>query len=362
MTTYCLYSCRRGYNAVAPEISTPTNQCITLQIPPENTSNCQNTQRYCHCQRYSRSPNFRFSSIIGCIKHCNQNAEAVSTCQNSHCHLNQVTIGSSRSRCCPGLFQDSIFTVISSQERPTLQTQAPLEQTSPCLRQRSMSTSRSTHVLYISTGMDNNPSPLEQQCFKTCMSHQVIHSQPIVTQRQGHYHIAQLTTSTISNHTFYIVLNQAHCPPHQTGNCTYPQLYSTCIHTTLPDPVSTCNLENTCSYQSCSMNQCRNWGRTFHPVCQPNMQTNLCTFPLSSSLLCKTNHISIISRSTGCSQLRSISASLIPPTKKQSYQQYSITYAVYLHCFLCSFSPTQTMKPKSNQQITTNSNHFPTHH
>jgi len=92
------------------------------------------------------------------------------------------------------------------------------------------------------------------------------------------------------------------------------------------------------------------------------MQTNLCTFSLSSTQLSKANPISIISGSTRCSQLRSICASQIPPTKKQSKEQYSITYTVYLHCFLCSFCPTQTMKPKSNQLIATNSNHFPTYH
>jgi hypothetical protein len=194
------------------------------------------------------------------------------------------------------------------------------------------------------------------------MSHQVIHCQTIVTQRQGHNHITLLTTSTISNDTFYIILNQAHSPPHQTSNCTYPLLYCTCIHRALPDPISTSNLEDTCCNQSSCMNQSRDGGRTLHPVRQPNMLTYLRAFSQSSPLLCKTNHLSIISRSAGSSQLRSVSTPQIPPAKKQSSQLYSITYTVYLHCFLCSFSPAQTMKPKSNQQITTNSNHFPTNH
>jgi hypothetical protein len=102
--------------------------------------------------------------------------------------------------------------------------------------------------------------------------------------------------------------------------------------------------------------------KTLHPVRQPNVQSNLCTFSQGPSQLCEANNIRIEGRSAGSSLNGSISASLIPPTNKQSEQQYSITYTVYLHCFLSGLSPAQTMKPKSNQQIATNSNHFPTNH
>jgi hypothetical protein len=225
-----------------------------------------------------------------------------------------------------------------------------------------MSSSRSTHVLHISTCMNYNTSTQKLQCFKTSMSHLVIHCQPIMTQRQGNNHITLLTTSTVGNYTFYVILNQSHSPPHQTCDCSNPQQHCTCINTTFPNPICTCNKENSGCYLSCSMNLSRNRGRTLHGISQPYMLTNLCTFSQSSSQQCKTNPISIISRSTCCCKKRSISTSQIPPTKKQTQKQYSITYTVYLHCFLCCLCPTQTVEPKSNQQITTYSNHFPTNH
>jgi hypothetical protein len=211
-----------------------------------------------------------------------------------------MTICCCRSRSCPRKFQNSIFTVVSCQKGPTLQTQTSLLQTSPSQRQRSMSSSRSTHILHISTCMNYNPSSQKLQRFKTSMSHLMIHCQSIMTQRQSNNHITLLTTSTISNYTFYIILNQSHSPPHQTCYSTNPQQDCTCINTTFPNPVCTCNKENTSSYLSCSMNLCRNRCRTLHGISLPYMQTYLCTFSQSSSLQCKTNPICIISRSTCC--------------------------------------------------------------
>jgi hypothetical protein len=168
-----------------------------------------------------------------------------------------MTISCSRSRSCPRKFLNSIFTVISCLKRPTLQTQTSQQQTSPSQRQRRVSSSRSTHILHISTCMNYNPSSQKLQCFKTSMSHQMIHSQSIMTQRQSNNHITLLTTSTISNYTFYIILNQSHSPPHQTCYSTNPQQNCTCINTTFPNPVCTCNKENTGCYLCCSMNLSR---------------------------------------------------------------------------------------------------------
>lgn len=362
MTPYCLCCCRRCNNAICPKISSPSNQSITQQVSPKNTSNSQNTQRHCHCQRNSRSPYFRFTSIIRSIEDCKKNAETICTGLTCNSHQNLMCISCCRTRCCPRKFQNSIFTIISCQERPTQQTLTSLQQTSPSQRQRSMSSSRSTHVLHICTCMNNNTSSLKQQCFKTSMSHLVIHSQSIMTQRQSNNHITQLTTCTISNDTFHIILNQPHCPPHQTRDSTNPQQYSTCINTTFPNPICTCNKENSGSYQRSSMNLSRYGSRTLHGISQPNMQTNLSTFSQSSAQLCKTNPVSIICRSPCCCEKRSICTSQIPPTKKQTQKQYSIAYTIYQHCFLCCLCPTQTVKPKTNQQITANSNHFPTNH
>lgn len=362
MAPYSLCCCWRPNNTICPEICSPSNQCITQQVSPKNTSKSQNTQRHCHCQWNSRSPYFRFTCIIRRIEHCNQNTKTISTGLTCNSHQNLMTKGSCRSRSCPRKFQNSIFTIISCQKGPTKQTQTSLQQTSPSQRQRSMRSSRSTHILHISTCMNHNSSPQKLQPFKTSMGHLVIHCQAIMTQRQCHNHIPQLTTSTISNDTFYIILNQSHSPPHQTCYCSNPQQYCTCINTAFPNPICTCNKENSSSYLCCCMNLSRYRGRTLHRVSLPHMQTNLCTFSQSSSQQCKTNPISIICRSTCCCEKRSICASLIPPTKKQTKKQYSVTYTVYLHCFLCPFSPTQTMEPESNQQITTYSNHFPTNH
>eukprot|EP00882_Tetradesmus_deserticola_P000030 GHRQ01000031.1.p1 GENE.GHRQ01000031.1~~GHRQ01000031.1.p1 ORF type:complete len:348 (-),score=-86.19 GHRQ01000031.1:866-1909(-) len=241
MTSYCLCSCRRCNNTICPKISSPSNQCITQKVSPKNTLKSQNTQGHCHCQRHSRSPYFRFTSIIRSIKHCNKNTKTIGTGLTCNSHQNLMSISSCRSRSCPRKFQNSIFTVISCQERPTQQTKTSQQQNSPSLRQRSMSSSRSTHILYISTCMNYNTSSQKLQCFKTSMSHLVIHSQSIMTQGQSNNHITLLTTSTISNNTFYIILNQTHSPPHQTCYSTNPQQYCTCINTTFPNPICTCN-------------------------------------------------------------------------------------------------------------------------
>jgi hypothetical protein len=258
---YSLCCCWRPNNTICPEICSPSNQCITQQVSPKNTSESQNTQRHCHCQWNSRSPYFRFTCIIRCIEHCNQNTKTISTGLTCNSHQNLMTKGSCRSRSCPRKFQNSIFTIISCQEGPTKQTQTSLQQTSPSQRQRSMRSSRSTHILHISTCMNHNSSPQKLQPFKTSMGHLVIHCQAIMTQRQCHNHIPQLTTSTISNDTFYIILNQSHRPPHQTCYCSNPQQYCTCINTAFPNPICTCNKENSSSYLCCRMNLSRYRGR-----------------------------------------------------------------------------------------------------
>jgi len=362
MTPYSLNSCRRIDNTVSPETCSPTNKCITLNISPKNTSNSQQNQRNSHSQRDTRNPNFKFTCIIRCIEYCNQNSKTVSTCQTSNSHLNQMTISCWSSRSCPGLFQNSIFTIISSQERPSLKTQTSQKQTSPSLRQGSMCSTRTTHVLNVSTRMNNNTSSLELQCFKTSVCHLVIHSQSIMTLRKSHHHVSLLTTSTICNHTFYIILNQPYSPPHQTCNSTNPLQKSTRIDTAFPNPICTCNLKNSSSNLSCSMDLCRYRSRSFHPISQPDMLSHLSTLSKSTSQEGQTNPICIICRSPCCSQQRGICTSQIPPTLKQTYKQNSITYTIHLHCFLCRFCPTLSMKPKSNQLITTYTNHFPTNH
>jgi hypothetical protein len=180
-----------------------------------------------------------------------------------------MPISSSRSWCSPRQFQNSIFTIISSQERPTQQTQTSQKLTSPCQRQRRVSSTRTTHVLYISTRVNYNSSSLKQQCFKASMSHLVVNCQSIMTQRQSNYHITLLTTGTICNYTFYIILNLSHCPPHKTCHSPYPLKDSTTIKATFPNPIGTSNQKNSRCYLSCSMDQSRHGCRTLHPIRLP---------------------------------------------------------------------------------------------
>jgi hypothetical protein len=90
------------------------------------------------------------------------------------------------------------------------------------------------------------------------------------------------------------------------------------------------------------------------------MLPDLSTFSQSTSQKAKTNPICITGRGSQSWHLRSVCTSNIPPTKKQSHEQNSITHTIHKHSFLCSFGSAQTMEPKTNQQIATNSNSFPT--
>jgi len=362
MTSNSIMSSRCSHNTVAPKRCSPTNETITLLITSKNTSKSQNTQRYNYCKRNSRNSDFGFSCITGSIKNCNQYSKRISTCQSSNCHQNKMTIGCTSTRGCPRKFKNSIFTIISSQKRPSQKTQTSLKLSCPCLRQSRMTSSRTSHILYIRTSMNNHTCTLKKKRFKTSVSHQMIHCKSIMTQRKSNHHITQLTTCTISNHTFHIILNQSHCSSHQRCYSSYPQQYGSSNRTIFPNSICSSNLKNTCSYQCCRMNLSRYWCWTFHSICQPNMLSNLCTFSLSTTLQSKSNPIRIICCDTCGCLLRSISTSQIPPTKKKSQEQNCITDTIYLHCFLSCFCSTQTMKPKPNLQITTNTNHFPTNH
>ena len=145
-----------------------------------------------------------------------------------------ISCSASRSR--PPLFQNSIFTIISCQEGPSQKTQTSQQQTSPRQGQSTMSSTRTAHILIICTGMNNHSGSQKLQSFKAGVGHQMIHGKSIVTQTQCNNHVSQLTTCTIGNHTFYIILHKSHGPPHQTGHSSNPQQQSTCIHTTFPKP------------------------------------------------------------------------------------------------------------------------------
>jgi hypothetical protein len=223
-----------------------------------------------------------------------------------------------------------------------------------------MSSSRTAHILHIKTNMNNYSSTQELLCFETSMGHLMIHCKSIMTHRQCNHHITQLTTSTISNYTFYIILDSTHCSSHQSSYCTNNCQNTTARNTQFPKRICTSNLKNTSSYQCSRMNLCRYRSRTLYSVCKPNMLSYLCTFTQRTSSKKKTKHIRVLSRCSLCCNQSSICRTQIPPAKKQSYKLNSITNTVNQHCFLCCFSSALTMKPETNQLVATNTNHFPT--
>jgi hypothetical protein len=180
-----------------------------------------------------------------------------------------------------------------------------------------------------------------------------------MTHRQCNHHITQLTTSTICNYTFNVILHNTHSSSHQSSYCPDNCLCSTAGYTLFPKGISTRNLKNTCSYLSCSVDLCGYGGWTFHSIRKPYVQPNLSALTQSTSCKEKTNKIRILCRTSQCCNQSSICRSLIPPRKEQSKEQNSITNTIYLHCFLCCLCSTQTMKPETNLLITTYTNHFP---
>ncbi len=358
MTPYPL--CGGRHHSSRPKGCSPPNQSVTQLISPKHRTSGQNQKRHSHSERKSRSPDFRFSCIWCVSKHRQLHSKTISTGLTSHCHLNQMTIGCSRPRSPPRKFQNSICAIISPHERPSQQTQSSKKLTSPGKRKAGMCTSRTSHVLHISTGMNNHTCSQEQLPFEASVSHQMIHSQSIMTQSQSHHHIALLTTSTISNDSFHVILNHSLGPPHQAGHSTNPNQQSSGERTAFPKPLSTGDLKDSRSDQGSRVNQCRHRSRSFHPVCLPNVQSKLSTFSQSTTQLAKANPICIRSGSPQGGNLNGVSASLTPPTKQQSSKLNGVTYTVHQHSFLRRFGPAQSTKPKTNQLITPDSNKFPT--
>lgn len=127
-----------------------------------------------------------------------------------------------------------------------------------------MSSTRTTHILHIKTCMNNHSSTLKLQCFKASMSHLMVHPKTIMTHGLCNHHITLLATSTICNNTFYIILHCTHCSSHQSSYCSNKPLYTSTGNTLFPKRVGSCNLKNTSSYLSSSMNLSRNRGRQYN--------------------------------------------------------------------------------------------------
>jgi hypothetical protein len=85
-----------------------------------------------------------------------------------------------------------------------------------------------------------------------------------------------LTTSTISNNSFYIILYCPHSSSHQSSNCSNNSLNTSARYTLFPEWICSSNLEDTCCNQGSRMNLRRNRGRLvcmLWNITQNNIQT-----------------------------------------------------------------------------------------
>jgi hypothetical protein len=126
-----------------------------------------------------------------------------------------------------------------------------------------------------------------------------------VTQRQSNNHVSLLTTSTICNNTFDIILNQSYCSSYLSSTSTQKSQEPSSRSTLLPKSIGPGNLKNSSCYLCCCMNQCRHWSRAFYSICQPNMQSLLCTFSQSTTSNTKANDCRIF-RSFSKSSLKTL--------------------------------------------------------
>lgn len=262
-------SSRRIKDTSSPKIRSPTNCSIALKITSKDTKSCKDTQRSNHRKRYPRNSLSIFLCIIWCIKNQKQNTKTVCTSQQSNSHQNLVTISRKTSGTCQSYFLNCIFTIVSCLKRPSLKAQRSLLQHSPSQRQRRMGTTRSTHILHIKTPMNNYSPSLKLQCFKTCVSYLMVHCQPIMAHRQCNHHITLLTTCTISNYTFYIILYSTHSSSHQSSYCSNNGQNSSTRYTLFPKGICTSNLKNSSSNQCCCVNLCRYGSRQIN-ISLPN--------------------------------------------------------------------------------------------
>ena len=118
----------------------------------------------------------------------------------------------------------------------------------------------------------------EQQGFKESVGHHMEHRHGIGRRTQSHSHVAQLRQGGIRNHTFDVVLNHAQETHKQGSNRTdyHDDRQGSAAH--LINRRHTRYHEQTGGNHGCGVNQCRNRGRTFHRIRQPNVQRELRRF------------------------------------------------------------------------------------
>lgn len=345
VSIYSILSSRSTKNCTSKEIRTPANSSITQKITSGNTKDSLKSQGSCYWlwsrkrnaffwsflnplfwgelkmrASPSRSSEPSFFCIVGIFKRKNehQDSKTIGSCKKSYEKQNQISKTSSikvqiekisvfhfkrsKIRIPQQQFQNCIFTIIPCQKWSSCKAQRSKQKQTPRQRQRIMSTSSTSYILIIKTSMNNNSSPQKQQGFKTCMCYKMVESQSIMTLRQCHNYVSQLTTCTISNNTFHIILNQSHSPSHQSCHCTENSQCSSSGSTLFPKRICTGNLKNSSSDLCCSMNLSRNWSWSFHSICQPNMLSKLSTFSKCTTSNTKTKQSRILRRFSESSQ------------------------------------------------------------
>lgn len=119
MTSHNISCSWRRKNAISPERCSPSNSSVTLKVPSQKTSDCQNTQGNHQKKTLSWNTYVFFLCSIWCIKNSEKNSKAISTCKTSNCHLNQMSICRKGPRRSPRKFQNCIFTIVSCQKGPS---------------------------------------------------------------------------------------------------------------------------------------------------------------------------------------------------------------------------------------------------
>ena len=134
------------------------------------------------------------------------------------------------------------------------------------------------HILVVVHTDNRATCGQEQQGFKESVGHHMEHRHGISRRTQSHSHIAQLRQGGIRNHTFDVVLNYAQETHKQGSNRTdyHDDRQRSAAH--LINRRHTRYHEQTGGNHGCGMNQCRNRGRAFHRIRQPNVQRELCGF------------------------------------------------------------------------------------
>jgi hypothetical protein len=177
MSSYSSPCSRRILNTSPPKITSPTNSSITLQVSSKNRKHRKNYLWHYYRKGNPRDSQSFFFSIWSPKEKKKQYSKTISTCSESYCYQKKVpkcrnTSSSSSLR----YLQNCIFTIVPRHKRPTLKTQRTQQKYSPSQWERSMSSSRSTYILYISPSMNNYTSSQKQLSFKTSMGYLMIYS------------------------------------------------------------------------------------------------------------------------------------------------------------------------------------------